>query len=303
MSNKTFFSLIISVAGILALAFLGLSSFKTIPVGHVGVATLFGKAQLKTHPEGLHFPVNPLLTWTIYDVRQKTHFESVSVPSQDQMQTKVDISVQYRLIASDTYKILQDTGTFDEAINVHLIPKLRSIAREQGKRVEKAEYFFKEEVQQLLQASMLTDLVEFLQPNGIEVSDVLIREITLPKFIGAAIEKKKQREQLAEEQKAELDRFKTEQLQKVAAAEAEKNAAEQEALKRRMLAEASAYEIETVNRALSDSPNYLQLQALETLKAMSKNPATQIYFMDSDSPNPLPLMHMGKMFTPKSPAP
>jgi hypothetical protein len=30
------------------------------------------------------------------------------------------------------------------------------------------------------------------------------------------------------------------------------------------------------------------------LKAMSKDPAAKLYFMDSNSPQPLPLMHLGE---------
>ena len=35
------------------------------------------------------------------------------------------------------------------------------------------------------------------------------------------------------------------------------------------------------------------LSALEALKAISKDPASKIYFMDGDSPSPLPLMNIG----------
>jgi hypothetical protein len=35
------------------------------------------------------------------------------------------------------------------------------------------------------------------------------------------------------------------------------------------------------------------LQSLEALKAISKDPASKVYFMDGTSPSPLPLMHLG----------
>ena len=48
-----------------------------------------------------------------------------------------------------------------------------------------------------------------------------------------------------------------------------------------------------INKATASNPAYVQLQALEALKAMAKDPAAKIYFMDSNSKNPLPLLHMG----------
>ena len=48
-----------------------------------------------------------------------------------------------------------------------------------------------------------------------------------------------------------------------------------------------------INEAVSSNPAYLKLQALEALKQMAKDPAAKIYFLDSDSPQPLPLMHIG----------
>jgi regulator of protease activity HflC (stomatin/prohibitin superfamily) len=96
-----------------------------------------------------------------------------------------------------------------------------------------------------------------------------------------------------EKQKAELERYETEQQQKVAQARAEREAAQEEAKQRRLLAEAQAYEITKINEAVSSNPAYIQLQALDALKSISKDPAAKIYFLSGDQPMPLPLMHMG----------
>ncbi|CAM2065052.1 Prohibitin family protein [Sulfidibacter corallicola] len=289
----------ISVRGIVALAVVGIvilagfKCIKTIEAGHVGVVTLFGKVRDQPYEAGLHL-VNPLYRWTIYDARKKTHMERAMVPSQDQLQTTVDVSIQYKLINTMAPKILEETGTADAAIQVHLVPKLRSVIREQGKSIPRAEDFFLEETQQRLQTSILTELVSYLQPKGIEVEAVLIRDITLPEFITRAIEAKKEREQAVERQKAELERFRTEQQQTIAEAEASRRAAEEQATQVRTLADARAYEIEKLNKAIGSNPLYLQLQAMEALKEMSKDPAAKIYFINGDSPNPLPLMHLGQ---------
>ena len=269
------------------------SLFQKVPAGYVAVATLFGEVKEEPYEEGLHIPVNPYYDWYFYDVRQKSHLEEANVPSQDQLQTKIQVSVQFQLMNESAPKILQETGSAKDVLRVHIVPKLRSLLREQGKSIKRAEDFFLEETQQNMQVSLLEGLSDYLGSKGVNVGAVLIRDISLPPFIIKAIESKKEREQEVEKQKAELERFKTEQQQKVALAKAESEAAKEQASKKRVLADAQAYEIEKINNAIGNNPNYVKLQALEALKAISKDPASKIYFMDGNSPSPLPLMNVG----------
>ncbi len=284
---------VLLVGGIVLLVLVGMQFIKTIPPGQVGVATLFGNVQPEGYSQGIHIPVNPLYRWVLYDARQKTHLETANVPSQDQLQTKLDVSVQYRIDGAMAPDILEQTGDEAAAVRVHLIPKLRSLLREQGKSIRRAEDFFQEATQETLQQALTDGLREYLAPKGILVSAVLIRDITLPPFIVEAIEQKKEREQAVERERAELERVRTELQQQVARAEAGREAAEQEAARKRILADAQAYEITQINNAIAKNPAYIQLQSLEALKAISKDPASKIYFMDGSSPNPLPLMHLG----------
>jgi regulator of protease activity HflC (stomatin/prohibitin superfamily) len=175
---------------------------------------------------------------------------------------------------------------------------LRSLLREQGKSIVRAEDFFKEETQATLQLALTEGLKDYLAPKGIIVSAVLIRDITLPPFIVAAIEQKKEREQAVERERAELERVRTELQQEVARAAAGFEAAEQDAARMRVIADAQAYEITQINNAISDNPAYIQLQSLEALKAISKDPASKVYFLDGSSPSPLPLMHLGDFLRP-----
>ena len=279
--------------GAAILAVVAFNMYKTIPPGHVGVASLFGEVNDVPFDEGLHVPVNPFYKWHVYDARQKTHKEVANVPSQDQLQTQLEVSVQYRLVASQAPSILQSTGTAPQVVAVHLVPKLRSVLREQGKSIKRAEDFFTEQTQETLQVALLAGLQEYLEPKGIEVQAALIRDIQLPPFITKAIEAKKEREQAVERQKAELERFRTEQQQKVALAEAERRAAEEEAERRRILADAQAYEITQINNAVANNPAYIKLQSLEALQQISKDPAAKVYFMNGDSTQPLPLLNIG----------
>jgi regulator of protease activity HflC (stomatin/prohibitin superfamily) len=293
--NKSTISAVLVGALVVLSVGIGRRFYESVAAGHVAVATLFGEVQEIPYEEGLHIPVNPLYEFALYDVREKTHLEQAQVPSQDQLLTRVDVSVQYHLIRAEVPQILQETGDLRDVLRVQIVPKLRSLIREQGKTVKRAEDFFLEETQEKLQTSILTSLRSYLTPKGVHVSAILIRDITLPPFIAKAIEEKKEREQEVEKQKAELERFRYEQNQKIAQAQAERSAAEEEAQMVRVLADARAYEITKLNAAIGNNENYVKLMALKSLEAISKDPAAKIYFLNSDSPNPLPLMHLGEM--------
>ena len=272
----------------------GRQFFHQVPAGHVGVATFFGEVEDTPYPEGPHFPVNPLLTWYDMDVREKsTKLTGVEVPTRDQLLTKIDLSIQYRLDASKAPQMFRETGNETQVIAVHLIPKVRSLVRQVGTKIARAEDFFLEDTRHRLGSELQDGLIEYVSPKGIIIDTVLIRGINLPPVLTTAIEQKKEREQAVERQKAELERFRTEQAQQVAAAAAAREAAEEQAQQQRILADAKAYEIRAINDAVASNPSYVQLQALEALKKMAEDPATKIYFLDSNSPNPLPLLHMG----------
>ena len=293
MNKQSFFTAIFVIA-VIAIGFASTRFFVKVPAGHVAVATLFGDVRDEPFAEGLHIPVNPLYDFTLYDVREKELKEAAGVPSQDQLTTSVDVSIKFRINGDMAPRILQETGTFEDAIRVQIQPKLRSAVREQGKSIVRAEDFFLQETQENLQQQIFLTMQEYLEPRGIACLDILIRDISLPPFITRAIESKKEREQEVEKQKAELERFRTEQQQKIAAAQAEREAAELQAEQLRVLADARAYEIEKLNTAIAENPAYVQLQALEALKEISDNPSSKIYFLNGESPTPLPLMNMGE---------
>ena len=296
MNKQAFSSVVFGIFLVIAV-FISFRSFVSVPAGHVAVATLFGDVRDQPYPEGMHVPVNPLYNFIFYDIREKELKESAGVPSQDQLTTSVDVSIKFRINGEDAPRILQETGTFEDAVRVQIQPKLRSVVREQGKSIVRAEDFFLQETQENLQTAIFNTLRDYLEPRGIICLDILIRDISLPPFITRAIESKKEREQEVEKQKAELERFRTEQQQIIAEAQAKRDAAELESEQRRVLADAQAYEITKLNEAIAKNPAYVQIQALEALKEISSNPSSKIYFLNGESPAPLPLMNMGDPLT------
>lgn len=267
--------------------------FETVEKGTVKVGYKFGE-YTETIKQGLHFPVNPVVAWHTVDVKQKTaKMEDVSLPSQDQLTSTVDVSIQYRAIATAGDEILSGTGDVESVCRVHMFPKAAELVRDAGRHVKKAESLFLESTVNELAANMTKELRAFMEPKGILVETVLWRHIDLPVFIVAGIQKKKLREQQAQEQVAELERFETEAQQTIKTAEADKNAAVLQAEQIRILADAKAYEIEKVNKAASTSPMYLQLQAVKAFGQLGSDPSSKIIIMDGSSARPFPFLNIG----------
>ena len=266
----------------------------TVPAGYVKVATLFGKVQQTVYTEGLHL-TNPMYSFTSYDVRnQSLMFEQVPVPTQDQLTSNMDVRIQYRVIGVDTPSILMNTGSQEQLIEVKLRAQVFSLIRDVAKTVLKAEDFFDSKTQSRLQSLMLSKLKGLLQPAGINVQDVLLSNTVLPSYIIEAIKGKKVREQEVQREKAELQRIAIQSRQRVVKATSNAEAATQEAISIKTLADAEAYRISEVSKSLHASKGYIQLQAIQALTKMAKDPATKMYFINSDSPQPFPLLNIGE---------
>ena len=220
-----------------------LNSYTTVNAGHNKVATLFGKVQLEPLAEGFHL-VNPLYNFVSFDLRQLTYtWEKVQVPSQDKLKTSMDISVTFRLDASRTPVILQETGQLKDVVSKHITPKVRSLLREAGKTVKQSQDFFLDSTQQQLQAYMEDGLRGFLDEKGVIVTAVLFRDITLPQVVTSAVIQTKERQEQLEREKAQLNIVEQQALQEVKKAEAREKAAVADANAKRTHADAEAYRI------------------------------------------------------------
>jgi len=290
----------------------GLNVFTTIPSGHVGVGSLFGKVKSEIYSEGIHL-VNPFLKITLFDARQKTHKDSMGVPSRDQLITEFELSIQYRLIKEKAPFMFKETGTPKEVIDVHMIPLLRSQMREIGKSVDKAEQFYDQVIQKRIQEELLTGLMS-LSEKGIKVEKLLIREVILPKIITDAVVRKKEAAQAAEKAKEELKKFKVEQERKEAQADAEKRAELIEANKKKEVmlisanarleaakidaqatlvsAKAEAEAKKEIIQALT-LDGFIHLESMKTLKELQNG--NHIIILDSKSTSPLPFLNLNQI--------
>jgi len=295
-----------------AIVFLIIFSFLStaiVPPGQVGVGSFLGKVIDSPYEEGFHFK-SPLTSITLFDARQKTLKESMSVPSRDQLLTTFDISIQYRLIKEKAPQMLKETGAPQQVVDVHMTPLLRSQLRELGKTVATAEEFYDNSIQQRLQAQLFEGMHP-LQSKGILIEKLLIRDITLPSIITDAVLRKKEAAQSAEKAKEELKRFKVDQERKEAQAEAEKIAEIIQADKKKEVlliqanAELEAARIEaeaTLVRAEAEAAakkviietltleGYIKLESMKMLKDFQNG--NHVIIMDPNSTSPLPFLNL-----------
>lgn len=188
---------------VLLLLVAGASScaFTTIDTGHVGVTTLFGKMSGEQLPEGLHF-VNPLKRVTELSIRTQEIKEHADVPSSEGLIIGLETSLLYRLDPARAAEVYQRIGP--RYLEVVVQPNLRSVMRAvTAAHTANALY---SEGRELVAQQMLDQLKKILDPRGVMVETVLLRDIRLPDTLRAAIEAKQQAEQQAQQMQFVLAR-------------------------------------------------------------------------------------------------
>ena len=205
-------SFVIIAVGILT------SCFVQIDAGHVGVKSLFGKVQNDVLTSGLHF-VNPLVnvremdiktqTYTmsgVADEGHKTSDDAIRVLTADGLEVTIDLSVLYRVVPDDAPKLIREIGVNYEDKIVRPITRTRirdnavyyeAIALYSTKRDEFQNRIFK-------------TIDEDFRKRGLLLENLLVRNITLPGPVKAAIERKIEAEQEAQKMQFVLQKEKQE---------------------------------------------------------------------------------------------
>lgn len=250
------------------------SSIETVSTGHYAVATRFGDVTGQQLAPGFHL-TNPILSWDHFNTLQRTiTFDDIEVPAADQQKAIMDVSVQYAIRPDAVVNLRRDTGTEDQAVEVHFLPYTRGALRDAGRSTKRVEDFFASETVEKYESVAMQEIQSVIGPLGFEVTAVIVRDVDLPPVIAQAIEAKKQREQEVEKERATLLQVELQTQQRVKEAQADKEAtikraeAEKEsaALKAeavRIAAEAEAFKIDRLQRELSKSPNYVELVKAE----------------------------------------
>jgi regulator of protease activity HflC (stomatin/prohibitin superfamily) len=237
------------------------SCVKQIDAGQVGVKSLFGSIQNDVMGSGLHF-INPLLdvkkldiktqNYTmsgIHDEGDKVGDDAIRVLTSDGLEVTIDLTVLYKIVATDAPRLLRETG--DDYRDKIVRPITRTKIRDNAVYYQAVDLFGskRDEFQQRIYKSIEDDF----KKRGLMLEQLLVRNITLPNSVKASIESKINAEQDAKKMEFVLQKEK------------------QEAERKRVEAQGISDYQRIINTGLTDQQlQYEQIKAMKEI-ALSQN--------------------------------
>src|SRR5499433_4498454 len=104
-----FRSRLLKILGILLVLILLTASSTSIPTGHVGVLTLFGRVTGDVLGEGIHL-INPLKAVQKLSIQTQSVKESANTPSDEGLILSLDTSLLFHLDKAQAAKVFQSVG-------------------------------------------------------------------------------------------------------------------------------------------------------------------------------------------------
>jgi prohibitin 1 len=199
---------------IVLLGVIGLNSIASVGTGHVGVVTLFGRVTGRTMGEGIHL-VNPLARVHQLSVKTQEVKERATVPSKEGLTMSLEASVLYHVQPDRAPDLFQRVGP--NYPDVLLVPNFRSAMR--SVTASNAASSLYSDARETIARQILTDLQTQVQPRGIVIENVLLRDLQLPDTLKQAIEAKQQAQQEAQRMEFVLQRERQEAERKRVEAE------------------------------------------------------------------------------------
>ena len=198
------------------------TTFLTIDPGYNGI--LFkrfggGLNKEKIYTQGFHV-IAPWNKMYIYDVRIQESAEEMTVLSKNGLNIVVDCSYRYQPKSQMLGYLHDEIGaTYHERI---MLPEIRSATREViGKYLPEELYSTKREA---IQDEIFQSTKQAVEEKHIILDAVLIRGVTLPESLQAAIERKLKEEQSSLEYEYRLERERKEAERKIIEAQAKADA-------------------------------------------------------------------------------
>ncbi len=267
------YSNIFRIAGIVLVIIGGLlASIVQIGAGEVGVQKLFGKVNEHTLPSGLNF-VNPLVEIVKFNTRTQNYTmsskhdegdtagdDAIRVLSADGLEVIIDITVLYRVIPSEAPRILREIGP--DYKNTIVRPICRTKIRDNAVYYDAVALYStkRDEFQERIIKTIESDF----KKRGLQLEQLLVRNINLPASVKTAIESKINAEQEAQKMTFVLQKER------------------QEAERKRVEAQGIADYQKILSTGLSDK----QLQ-YEMIKAISTSPNAKLIIMGNNKNMPM----------------
>ncbi|MDB5025866.1 MAG: band 7 protein [Mucilaginibacter sp.] len=254
-----------------------LSAVKVIDPGRIGVQVLFGKVQENVLESGLHI-INPLVDVTTFSIQTENYTmsarsgegqvqgdDAIRVLSSDGLEVTIDLSVLYRVSPPKAPFILQNIGVSYEDKIVR--PVTRTAIRDNAVNYQAVDLYSTK--RQEFQFKINKTITDNFAKNGLEVQQVLIRNITLPATVRASIESKINAEQDAQKMQFVLQKER------------------QEADRKRVEAQGIADYQKILSTGLSDKQ--LIYESIKAQKEIALSPNAKVIIIGGGKGNPIML--------------
>lgn len=192
----------------LALPLVLLSSgcaIRVVEDGQAGVRADFGKIQEQALSTGwyLYFP---LVTWIeVWNTKTQEIKETSDVPSSEGLISSLDVSVLYNVSVEKTVLVRKTTGPYYREIVLE--PYVREAIRDVVSGYE-VKSLFNDQRRKEISQKILASLKAKIEPRGIQIQDVLLRDVRLPPTFSESIQMKLRTEQEALQKEFELQKAK-----------------------------------------------------------------------------------------------
>jgi regulator of protease activity HflC (stomatin/prohibitin superfamily) len=282
--------------GIVALcATTGCTTFATVGSGEMAVVhTPEGSMKTPLGPGDYHLSTDD--TTTTYSIRSQEREEQLDVLSSDGLRIVLDTSIRYHAVPGEVVALDQELGK--DYYQVLIGPTLRSQARKVVGRFRPEEIYSTQ--RELIEKQVKEGVATAIQGRHIELEAVLIKNVTLPAAIQAAINDKLEKEQAAlkmkyveDEQKAQdqvklmqaNDDAAQQRISAQSAAEVAQIQAKSEADVARIQADAAADAKRVEGKGVADyqkslqptlTPEILKMREIEAKKAIADSPNAKI---------------------------
>ena len=232
----------------------------TINPGEVGVRRTFGKLAENQRGPGLvmHSPFG--VRFIKVPIRTRNMEITLALPSQEGLNVTADVSILYHLDATRVPTLLEDVGEdYERSL---ILPIFRSAAADVSAQYVAKDMHSGERggIEDAIEARM----AELLGDRGIILENVLMKSISLPSGLYAAVEDKLEAEQEAQRMEFVLERERLEADRRRIEAEGVRDS-------QRILAEGLSDEI-------------LALRSIEAFQALSESDATTVIVTDGELP-------------------
>lgn len=237
------------------------ATIKIVEPGQVAVKKLFGEITPEVLGNGMHL-VNPFADLTYFDIKVQNFTmaaatneggdaseEPLHVLSSDGLEVVIDVSILYHLQPDQTPRLLEETGTDYRDRLVR--PISRTKIRDNAVYYDAVSLYSTKREE--FQTRIFNSIKDDFNRRGIELEQILIRNIRLPESVRKTIESKINAEQDA--QKMEFVLQKAKQEAEVKRVEAQGIADYNRIISSGLTDRQLQYEMIRVNKELAQSPN------------------------------------------------